>query len=245
MIESFKNFERLRYRLSNDMREIASSTKRNSNNAKNQVSNTIFATVFTSFVTEIAFKHDGNGYEIGKVLILLILFILVYIISYALYNYIYKALSNLWDAEKVHKLERGPHKIIQIQKDFDNIACDSVLVAKSYIDTYNSLQNNSSNQNLKIFYYYEVMHYLDTAAEKTEELLFYKEECIRTMRTALGVDIYRIRNLTNIMEEIQTFLDQEYHNICNNNVPEKDAIEYQYNQIKHKVNDIEDGLNSI
>lgn len=241
MIDSFKNFERLRYRLSNDMREIASCTSGNADDVKGQISNTIFATIFSAFITEIALKDNGNEYNICMLVFQIFIFCIVYIVSYIAYNYLYNIISSARKKRKVNKLDTSTTKMIQIQKDFDNIACDSILVAKSYIDAFNSLSNNASTQSLKTFYFYEVMHYLDTASEKTKELVEFKNECIRTLQTASGVDIYRVVNLKNIMREINMFLNNELNNICNGN-PDKQAIQYQYNQIKDKLNYIEDNL---
>lgn len=241
MIDSFKNFERLRYRLSNDMRKIASNTKGNVDDIKGQISNTIFATIFSAFITEIAFKDDGNGYDICMIVFQIFIFCLVYIISYIAYNFFYNIISTVWKKRKVNKLDISTTKMIQIQKDFDNIACDSILVAKNYMDAFNTLPNSASNQSLKTFYFHEIMHYLDTAYEKTKELVEFKTECIRTMQTASGVDIYRVVNLKNIMKEINTFLNNEFNNIYNTD-PQKQAIQYQYNQIIGKINYIENNL---
>lgn len=45
----------------------------------------------------------------------------------------------------------------------------------------------SENQNLRIFCYYEIMHYLDAACDKTLSVLENKNECVRTSDKATGV----------------------------------------------------------
>ena len=85
MIDSFKNFERLRYRLSNDMRELASDSKENSDSLKGQISNTVFATIFSAFITEVALKDNGNGYDFCMIMKMITVFVIIYITSYILY----------------------------------------------------------------------------------------------------------------------------------------------------------------
>ena len=234
MINSFKNFERLRYRLSNDMREIALDTKGNADDIKGQISNTIFATIFSAFITEIAFKDNETGYNLGIVFLLILIFCSICIVSYIAYNFLYNIFVTAWNKRKVNKIDNSADTMKQIQKDFDNIACDSILIAKDYIDAFSALSNDDSNKSLKTFYFYEIMHYIDTACEKTKELVQYKSECIRTMQTASGVDIFRVSNLLNIIKEIDTFLDVNFNAICAGN-PQLQAIEHQHKQIKKKI----------
>jgi len=241
MIDSFKNFERLRYRLSNDMREIALDTKGNADEIKGQISNTIFATIFSAFITEIAFKDNETGYNLGMIALQILIFCIIYIVSYIAYNFLYNVVVTAWNKRKVNKIDNGAETMKQIQKDFDNIACDSILVAKSYLDAFSALSNDASNKSLKTFYFYEIMHYLDTACEKTKELVQYKSECIRTTQTASGVDIFRVSNLLNIIKEIDTFLDNQFNTICNGN-PQLSAIQHQHKQIKKKIEFIENNL---
>lgn len=127
MTDSFKNFERLRYRLSNDMREIALNTKGNSDDIRGQISNTIFATIFSAFISEIAFNDIGNKC-IRTIVLQILVFCLVYIASYIIYDFLYKKISTTLKKRRVNSLDISAPKLIQIQKDFDNIACDSILV---------------------------------------------------------------------------------------------------------------------
>ena len=122
MINSFKNFERLRYRLSNDMRKIAVESQENTDSLSGQIANTIFATMFSAFITEVAFRDSESGFDFSMIAKLCGVFIVVYIISYIIYNYIYKLIVKLWNGFRVHSVNTGIKKMIQIQKDFDNIA---------------------------------------------------------------------------------------------------------------------------
>ena len=241
MIDSFKNFERLRYRLSNDMRELASDNKENSDSLKGQMSNTVFATIFSAFITEVALKDNGNGYDFCMIMKMITVFVIIYITSYILYGFLYNKIMKIWKARKIYSINSGMDKMIQIQKDFDNIACDSILVARGYRNAYDELENIPSNKTLKIFYYYEIMHYLDVSCEKTEDLIKHKENCIRTMDEAIGVDIFRVVNIKSMMEELDGFLEGEFNNLCVDE-HQKVAIQYQREQLKTKIGHIRESV---
>ena len=241
MIDSFKNFERLRYRLANDMKEIASDTKEISSDAKGQISNTIFATIFSAFITEIAFNTTEKNYNFYFIAFQIFIFCLAYIASYALYNFLFTKISIQIQKRKVNKIDTSALAMKQIQKDFDNIACDSILLAKGYVTAFKQLKKTKKNKSLLTFYFYEITHYLDTACDKTKELVKYKPECIRTSQTSTGVDIFRVINLKNMMYEIKQFLDDEFEYICKNDV-HKSEISYQHTQIENKINYIINNL---
>ena len=63
MIDSFKNFERLRYRMSTDIKNIITESNNKSNDVKAEISNTVFATIFSALVTEGAFNLEGIFYK--------------------------------------------------------------------------------------------------------------------------------------------------------------------------------------
>jgi len=233
MFNSFKNFERLRYRLSGDMKKLADNNKESSDSLKGEVSNTVFATVFSAFITEMAFRDNGNRLNLWLIIFQIAIFIGIYIISYVLYNLAYNKIAAEWDKRKVQSIDAGMSAMIQIQKDFDNIACDSIIVAKDYVKQFNRLPRK--NKNYRTFYYYEIMHYLDTACDKTKELIENKDTCIRTLDTAVGVDIFRVVNIKYIMKEQDQFLEAQFNDICSADA-NKDSIIQQRSQIKEKIN---------
>ena len=241
MINSFKNFERLRYRLSNDMRKIAVESQENTDSLSGQIANTIFATLFSAFITEVAFRDSESGFDFPMIAKLCGVFIVVYIISYIIYNYIYKLIVKLWNGFRVHSVNTGIKKMIQIQKDFDNIACDSILIAREYQSAFDDLEMTNENKNLRIFYYYEILHYLDTACDKTEALVKNKSDCIRTMNEATGVDIFRVINIKNMMIELDQFLDDKC-SIIGDDPSQNEAVNYQHAEVKRKINNINSNI---
>lgn len=237
MIDSFKNFERLRYRISNDIKNLIADNKNSTNDMKEQVSNTIFATVFSALITEIAFSKDGGNFEWCSVFKMIAIFVVVYIASYFLYNLLYGKIVKYINKRKIHTVKQGMDVMVQIQKDFDNIACDSILLARDYKKEFEALEDNEDNHNLKVFYYYEMMHYLDTACEKTQMLVKNKQRCIRTMNESEGVDIFRVLNIKDMMIELNKFLEDHFELTCRQS-EQKEAIKYQREQIDKTISKI-------
>lgn len=238
MPDSFKNFERLRYRLSNDMRQIA--TQGAISDEKKQIPNTIFATIFSAFITEMAFKNESSKRNFVVILLQILSFCIIYIISYTLYNSLILKIIKFFKNWGHKKIDTSPEKMIQIQKDFDNIACDSIFAAQNYMDAFSSIyavsnaNSNISPHNLMTFYFYEIMHYLDTACSKTKDLVDNKKQCIKTMDIAQGVDIYRVENIILIMDDINNFIKKYINFICVNN-PEEKHLRNQHDLIKNKL----------
>lgn len=248
MINSFKNFERLRYRISNDIKELVTDSKSNSDNMKEELSNTIFATVFSAFVTEIAFNTGSDPIDWCSIIKMIAIFILLYIVSYGLYSFFQLRIIAFLKERKLNVVDKSMDAMIKIQKDFDNIACDSILVARNFKleyqrlkDSENSLEDIESNKNLKVFCYFEIMHYLMTACEKTKALVKNKEKCIKTLDESEGVDTFRVINILDIMQELDDFLDNNLEIIQDYN-DQGEAIKYQHQQIKSLIQSINENI---
>ena len=115
MINSFKNFERLRYRISNDIKELVTDSKSNSDNMKEELSNTIFATVFSAFVTEVAFNTVSDPIDWCSIIKMIAIFILLYIVSYGLYSFIHPRIIAFLKERKLNVVDKSMDAMIKIQ----------------------------------------------------------------------------------------------------------------------------------
>lgn len=240
MINSFKNFERLRYRIFNDIKSLVADSKSSNESMREEISNTIFATVFSAFITEVAFNNE----EMVKwcaICEMILIFVVVYIVSYLLYNLVHNKLVIFWEERKFHTIDKNVTAMIQIQKDFDNIACDSILVARDFKAAFENLRNLEEDRNLKAFYLFEIMHYLGTACEKTKDLVSNKQQCIRTLAESEGVDVFRVENIIKIMQEMDEFLDRNLV-VLYDYEEQKEAIEFQHNLIKRLIEKIKENM---
>ena len=169
----------------------------------------------------------------------ILFFVFLYILSYFLYNKCFNKIIRIYNKRKHHSNDKNMEQIIQIQKDFDNIACDSILVANAYKNEFDKLTTNEKK--IKALYYFEVMHYLNTACEKTLELVENKKECIRTLEEASGVDLFRVINISEIMEELKNFLKVYYEDTCGTST-EQEAIKIQILKLEKNLNFIRNNL---
>lgn len=101
MINSFKNFERLRYRMSNDIKELVVDSKSNSDNVKEELSNTIFSSVFSAFVTEVAFNTNSDSIDWCSIIKIIAIFILLYIVTYELYSFFYTRIKDFFKERSI------------------------------------------------------------------------------------------------------------------------------------------------
>lgn len=247
MINSFKNFERLRYRISNDIKNLVVDNKNSNDNMREEISNTIFATIFSAFITEIVFGSSTETIEWCKIAIMIPVFIIIYVGSYWLYNLAHRKLVSFLGKRKLQTVDKSMDAMIQIQKDFDNIACDSILAARDFKSAYEKQRENEEkdvieeDKNLKAFYLFETMHYLATACEKTKDLVKNKQKCIRTLNEAEGVDIFRVKNIISIMQEVDKFLDDNL-GVLDDYADQKEAIECQHKYIQGLIKNITDNM---
>lgn len=245
MINSFKNFERLRYRISNDIKNLVIDNKSSNDNMREEISNTIFATIFSAFITEIAFSSNVETVEWCGIVISILIFIIVYVVSYRVYNWAHKKLELFWGIRKLQTVDKSMDAMIQIQKDFDNIACDSILVARDFKIAFEKLEKDEENgdsgedKNLKAFYLFETMHYLGTACEKTKDLVQNRQKCIRTLDESEGVDIFRVKNIISIIQELDVFLDNKL-GVLVDYEDQREAINFQHKRIKELIDKIKE-----
>ena len=152
--EPHRNFEQLRYRLSEDINSLYMRYERASEHNGNTVVNSILATIFSGFITEGAFSSaftnkyrivkDGssvslvseNQFNLLKLLCMLVIFSVVFLFFY----FIVACIRCRW---KKFKRKHFPDKGIgeserrnTVVKNFDNFACDGIVEAYGYTDIF-------------------------------------------------------------------------------------------------------------
>lgn len=213
------------------MERLLGDKESKSDDIKKELSNTIFATVFSAFITEIAFSDNVTEFGIKNIVLNITIFVIVYVVSYWGYNKSVEKISQYILQRRIHETAPTMRDSIEIQKDFDNIACDSIIVAKEFQEEFIASENN-----LKKFYYFEVLHYIETASEKTQKLVE-NRNCIRSADNEFGVDIFRIRNAVKLMEESVEFLKENFENVCKND-KEEELIDFRLKQVCRLIEEI-------
>ena len=217
MIDSFKNFERLRYRLNYDLNEIRKSIDQNYNAKYEeilvQIPSAIISAMAAGVITESSLNiaKENIIISLAKIIpnqvmcdilgwgLLLLLCFSLYIIFFFCMSC---ALKRVTAYKKKHNIVEQDK--LNYQKEFDNIACDSIFVAFEYQKEYEKV--NSKKNNLKTFYYFEMLHYLEKACFTTYDLCLYKGKYVKINGNPEGVELYRIYNMIFLMEDLIKYL---------------------------------------
>lgn len=241
MMDSYKNTERLRYRINQDLTEIVDNVEKRNIEQHNifvdECFSAIASTLAALFLTQSTFEPLKNGFQkilllfiddkVASILSIIITVLLSLFIMIIASIGINKALVTI----KRRKQEKGAEgrDTKNYIKEFDNIACDSILVSLQYMTIFAEL----TNLNEQTLYYLEIMHYLEVACETTEKLCDDRKN-IRSAGNIFGVYSYRVNNVLKIMNELIAFLKQEVNCIALTN-DEKEQIKSQLGNIDIRI----------
>lgn len=249
MIDSFKNIERLRYRINSDLNEIKHSldnkTEAEYEGILIQIPSAIMSAMVAGLITNSEMKCVKELFVqlLEKVLPFQIInqilgYIFLYLICVIIYFLFFTIVKNIL---KLYAKKAKGHRIvnqtkINFQKEFDNIACDSIFVAYEYKNEYESEKIKSVN--LKTFYFLEILHYVEKACFTTRDLCMYKDEYMKIHGRLDGVDVYRVYNMVAMMQELLEYIESEYKKI-NINKKYKYQIQFSISLISKTIeNDI-------
>ena len=90
--------------------------------------------------------------------------------------------------------------------DFDNIACDGLLICQHYIQRFSE---SGIEEHVKAFYFYEVIHHLEKSRRKFSEIYENQELYIATKENNYDselIDTYRVNNFIDFSGKILEFL---------------------------------------
>lgn len=251
-----RNFEQLRYRLSEDIYRLYLKYEKTSERNGDAVINSVFAAVSSGLVTEgfssswiyrYRVTSDKNGMSLisdnvfnwKQLLLLLACYILWFGISYLLIAKVRKSVNVF---VRKHFPDKGlgeEERKRTVVKQFDNFACDAIVEAYGHEEIFNQnlsmimdlARNDDSLQgtdyerlerlivdkgdieSLKIleqmkYAYYEILFNLQIAADKTKNLLIYKDTHIRTadQYNRENVDDFRVVNMCRLIKFLVDFL---------------------------------------
>lgn len=158
MIDSYKNFERLRYRLSKDLGDIKESIDKNSSTwyeeMLTQMSSATISALIAGAITTSEFNSVKNYFvdflkkHIKKETLIIVLgwtisiivFLLIYVLIFLFFKFLLKLIKRHNRNKKIYEQAKE-----DFQKKFDNIACDSIYVAIEYRTAY---MDNLTNRNI-------------------------------------------------------------------------------------------------
>lgn len=224
MLESFKNLELLRFYLSSKYEDCTSNNEKQRILRTEQTMSTVFSSLFSLVVT-VALAPLNSVIPIGGFIPLVIgVYLVGFVVSYFSFLFVYRWLHKLHKRTKAHK---SACTLIEAKKkidEFDHIACDNVLIAYEFQGAYST----ESNLEKKMFYFCEVLYYLNKSLIKIRNVLFCSDLCINNRDKADGLESYRIANLLKMIKEIfngfikieqgKIYIDKKYCSNINKNI---------------------------
>lgn len=202
MLRSFKNLELLRYYVGINFEKNFRAFARQNEEKNEQLASTVFSTALSLIASYLSTKYIQDFSVARNVVIILLVFVVGFIISYNVYICAYQKILRVKKSLKRYKRKTSANEIKEIIDSFDHIACDNVLVAKEFMRHFNP----QIDLELCTFYYFEILYYAKIATQKTRNILQNRETCINSKRKTDAIDLFRIKNLCNILQEILQFI---------------------------------------
>lgn len=244
MIDSYKNIERLRYRINKDLLMICADIKESTDEQRIMFFDECFSAVASSlaalFFTQATFESLKDFLQFlyhsifQKSLSASVLSIIAAILSFTILLVISVQINKIMIGIKRRKRNRGPEGIDTIDyiKEFDNIACDSIIVSIEYKNMFGTTTNDDE----KTLYFFESMHYLETASVITEKLCSNSNN-IKSSKSVYGVDVYRVHNITAVMIDLWNFMFSQTMNLALDE-NDKNRVQAKLTEIKKRLNNI-------
>lgn len=201
MYSNYKNFERARYLLIRDFFKQKDISDMNKNKSEGTLFSGICSAIL-SYVINNMLSYDESAADVFSVISRCLLITIIYTLSFVAF----KALYHLWlliaDGIRVNKNSDSLSDYEGYVKDFDNIACDSLIMVLGYQQNIATLPTNDIL--IKHFNLYEMVHYLELTYTITQRLVNKKDECINfgDMANNRGVEIYRVKNMILMLEQL-------------------------------------------
>lgn len=181
--------------------------------------------LFLTYLTETFFAPDKS--EPLKVLDLLILFvggIILYCALYISIRKVYAKISKKIENIRYNRQLNSPNVSAQKNKelidDFDHIAFDNLIVACELLEEI----QQSNDIEVRTFCFHEVIYYLKIAIKKTKDVTHpdRRKQCLNIFGNANGIDVFRLCNILEIMNNIYSNLQS----ILKDNENKKTIQEY-------------------
>lgn len=193
-----KNFELFRYYISRDIDKLDRKIEGRNNE--------LFSYILASLVDVVVVMLFQN--DIAEKSILIKIVCVIFLI--AMFVGVYKASGYLQKSIKTKRKESGLNSLTneeekqRIIDEFDNIACDGLLICENYLKKY----KETDEDYLKKFYLYEVVHHLNKAVDVFEKVYTRKKQFIQKNTLEL-IDVYRANNFIDFSKAVLTTVNEK------------------------------------
>lgn len=192
-----KNIELLRFYVSKDINKIDKKIQSNDSQMKGY-----FLASLVDILIVIIFDNYMECSPIWEKLLWIVGLIALFLILSK-----FVSLFSKWKNDRKKEAGRDkylPDNILQKIDDFDNIACDGLLICQNYIKKYNEV----NEQYIKNFYLFEIIHHLSKITDIFRQIYSEPTVYISDSNKEL-LDSYRINNFIVFATAINSFLHTE------------------------------------
>lgn len=203
-----KNLELLRFYVSKDIGKIDAKIQNNESNLLGYFLGSLidvlivllfddfFVTFFETFVSSVKWQVL---IKITLIVGLVGLFIFVSWISKRIHERRIK--KKKVSGKRAYNVSAEQQEMID---NFDNIACDGLLICQNYILRYRQIDEKY----IKDFYLYEIIHHLNKAASICN-IIYHNQKLYVSAQNAQLLDSYRVNNFIIFSQNIVNFLKDE------------------------------------
>lgn len=197
-----KNFELFRFYLSRDISKLDKKIEKQNNEIIGYVLASLVDVMIVMIFQEYLSKQEIIV-RICSVFILLVLFILISWSTKIIVSFV-----------QIRSRESGIEEYVDREKrqeridEFDNIACDGLLICENYIEKY----KQTSIDYLREFFLYEVVHHMTKAVSVFDDVYNNRDNYISSKKSEL-IDVYRANNFMDFSKAVMLFLNEEAANI--------------------------------
>lgn len=202
-----KNLELLRFYVSKDIKKIDSKIQNNESDLLGyflgSLVDILTVLLFEDVVSEFISEHICSAFwqtvlKISVIVLLIGVFLLVSWASKKVHGYVQKKRDV--SGKSAYLVDEKRQEMID---DFDNIACDGLLICQNYMFRYDQV----NERYLKDFYLFEIIHNLNKAAH-IFNIIYCNRNLYVSAKDGQLLDSYRINNFITFSQEIMTFLKQ-------------------------------------
>lgn len=218
-----KNLELLRFYVSKDIGKIDAKIQNNESNLLGYFLGSLidvlivllfddfFVTFFETFVSSVKWQVL---IKITLIVGLVGLFVFVSWISKRIHERRIK--KKKVSGKRAYNVSAEQQEMID---NFDNIACDGLLICQNYILRYRQIDEKY----IKDFYLYEIIHHLNKAASICN-IIYHNQKLYVSAQNAQLLDSYRVNNFIIFSQNIVNFLKDEIPEDSGNKELDDDMI---------------------
>ena len=210
ILQSFKSLELLRYYVGVNFEKTFKRYTTKTEEKIEQLASTVVSTPISIIVSWYVDHILCITNIIIEILVVFVSFVFGFLICYNIFLWIYRRFLKIKRSLKKYKRKSTAHEIKEVIDNFDHIACDNILVAKEFMQHFDP----QKDKQLSTFYYYEIIYYAKNATDKILIILNNPQNYINSRYKNDAIDLFRIKNICNILVEISNFIEQKKWLIC-------------------------------